>query len=286
MKTLDFHFSNKGKLELQDHLVSKERFTLKLDKSIGIYKTFPIPPQKDIWCYYPIDNYISHKDVAHTLFDKIYLSVKKYSLKRKFLLASFHHPQTSKILDFGAGNGDFARYASDKGWKSYVYEPSNDAQHTINRKSLCVVNDLSLVDDCFFDVITLWHSLEHVLDLETCLCEIKRVLKPDGTIIVAVPNFKSFDAAYYGKFWAAYDVPRHIWHFSQKAVDHVFETFGMKIIDIKPLYFDAFYVSILSEKYKKSSFSFLKGSFIGLISNVKALFSKEYSSLIYVIRKH
>lgn len=286
MKTIDFHFSNKGKIEVEDFLVSHETFTLKLDKSIEMYKTFPMPSQTAIWSYYPEQNYLSHKDKANTFFESVYLTIKKSSLKRKFSIASFLHPEPSKLLDFGAGNGDFARFASDKGWKSYVYEPSREAQQTINSKSLCVISDLALVDDCFFDVITLWHSLEHVYDLESCILDLKRMLKPDGTIIVAVPNFKSFDAGYYGKFWAAFDVPRHIWHFSSKAIDHIFEAFGMKIIGIKPLYFDSFYVSMLSEKYKKSSFTFVKGVAIGLISNIKALFTKEYSSLIYIIRKH
>lgn len=286
MKPLHFHFSNKKKIVVNDFVVSSEEFTLKYDNGLQLYKTFPVPSEDKLWEYYPKNEYISHKNEGKSMFEKLYFTIKKFYLKRKYNWVSYYHPEPSKVLDFGAGNGDFASFLQLKGWKSYVYEPSNQGLHSIHSKGLCVVSALHDVDDCFFDVITLWHSLEHVSDLEQTILELKRLLKPDGTIVIAVPNFKSFDAAYYEEYWAAFDVPRHIWHFSSHSISVIFEAFGMKVINRKGMFFDAFYVSILSERYKKSFLAFPKGVLIGLISNIKGRLSGEYSSLCYFIRKH
>ncbi|MGI9553096.1 MAG: methyltransferase domain-containing protein, partial [Aurantibacter sp.] len=136
-----------------------------------------------------------------------------------------------------------------------------------------------------YQVITLWHVLEHMADLENQILKIMSILDEEGTIVVAVPNYRSYDAKYYGAFWAAYDVPRHLWHFSRESIHKLFSKYGMEVVDSRPLIFDAFYVSILSEKYKGGRFKFIKGVFRGLCSDIGALFTKEYSSLIYIIKK-
>ena len=135
-----------------------------------------------------------------------------------------------------------------------------------------------------FDVITMWHVLEHVPDLDSQIKELKRLLKPNGSLIVAVPNFKSFDAKYYGAYWAAYDVPIHFWHFSKKAIQSLFEKENIQLVKVLPMKFDSFYVSLLSEKYKSGKMNFIKASFIGLWSNWKAKANFEYSSHIYVLK--
>ena len=130
----------------------------------------------------------------------------------------------------------------------------------------------------------MWHVLEHVPNLEEYLVALKRLLKPTGTILIAVPNFKSFDANYYGRFWAAYDVPRHIWHFSKVTIKKLFSEKEMNLVKVLPMKFDSFYVSLLSEKYKTGKMNFIKAFFVGLKSNLCAKKSKEYSSHIYVIK--
>jgi 2-polyprenyl-3-methyl-5-hydroxy-6-metoxy-1,4-benzoquinol methylase len=135
-----------------------------------------------------------------------------------------------------------------------------------------------------FDVITLWHVLEHVPNLENYIATLKSKLKPNGILIVAVPNYKSYDAGYYKQFWAAYDVPRHLWHFSKKSIQGLFAKQEMHVVKILPMVFDSFYVSLLSEKYKNGKSNFLKAFYVGLLSNLKAAGTKEYSSLIYVIK--
>ena len=130
----------------------------------------------------------------------------------------------------------------------------------------------------------MWHVLEHVPDLDFQIQQLKRLLKPNGTVIIAVPNFKSYDAKYYKSFWAAYDVPRHLWHFSKTAIEKLFANRNMKLIKIKPMWFDSFYVALLSEKYKNGKMNFIKGFFIGLISNCSGIVKKEFSSHIYIIK--
>ena len=132
----------------------------------------------------------------------------------------------------------------------------------------------------------MWHVLEHVPNLQEYIANLKRIVKPTGTIIIAVPNYKSYDAKYYNRFWAAYDVPRHLWHFSKTSIKRLFLDVDMELKKVKPMWFDSFYVSLLSEKYKNGKMSFVKGFFIGFVSNVSGLFNKEFSSHVYIIKNN
>ena len=141
------------------------------------------------------------------------------------------------------------------------------------------------LDNHSFDIITLWHVLEHLPNLEEHIETFKRLLKPNGTLIIAVPNYKSYDAKIYKTYWAAFDVPRHLWHFSKKSIKILMETFNMNVVKMYPMQFDAFYVSLLSEKYRTGRMKIFRPLFVGLFSNVKAVWSKEYSSIIYCVKK-
>jgi 2-polyprenyl-3-methyl-5-hydroxy-6-metoxy-1,4-benzoquinol methylase len=137
-----------------------------------------------------------------------------------------------------------------------------------------------------FEVITLWHVLEHLPNLNSSMSQFFKLLKDTGTLVIAVPNINSYDAKKYQQYWAAYDVPRHLWHFSPNTVSLLAEQCGFQIIDIKPMPFDAFYVSMLSEKYKNKKFATLRGLYRGLLSCFICLFNKKKSSsLIYVMKK-
>lgn len=273
-------------LTVKDHSVSKETFDLYHDETMDMLITSPQPSLENLGKYYESDDYISHTDSKRSLFEKAYHFVKSIALKNKLALINSQQPKQGRILDIGAGTGDFLAVAKDDGWQTVGVEPSNKARTIALQKEVSFVENTLGLESHSFDVITMWHVLEHVPNLDNQLKELKRLLKPSGTLIVAVPNFKSFDAKHYGVFWAAYDVPIHFWHFSKKAIKMLFEKEDMKLEKVLPMKFDSFYVSLLSEKYKNGKMNFIKAFFIGLRSNIKAKRNFEYSSHIYVLKNN
>ena len=271
-------------LTVKDHSVSKEIFELYYDENLDMLITHPQPSLENLGKYYESEDYISHTDNKRSLFEKAYHFVKGIALKNKLNLINSQQSKKGRILDIGAGTGDFLMVAKNDGWQTVGIEPSDRAKGIAKNKGISFVENTSALENHSFDVITMWHVLEHVPDLEFQIKELKRLLKPDGTLIVAVPNFKSFDAKYYETFWAAYDVPIHFWHFSKKAIQLLFAKENMKLEKVLPMKFDSFYVSLLSEKYKNGKMNFIKAFFIGLQSNWKAKQNLEYSSLIYVLK--
>lgn len=269
--------------KVRDYSVSKEIFELHHNPEYDLLITFPKPSVEKLPSYYESDDYISHTDGKRSLFEKMYHLIKNIALKNKVKLINVQSKK-GKLLDIGAGTGDFLVVAKNDGWHTIGIEPSAKAKTIALNKGVNFVDNLSDLEDHSFDVITMWHVLEHVPNLDEYLSELKRLLKPSGTILIAVPNFKSFDAEYYGKFWAAYDVPRHIWHFSKIAIGKLFAEKKMKLVEVLPMKFDSFYVSLLSEKYKTGKMNFIKAFFVGLKSNQNGKQTKEYSSHIYVIK--
>lgn len=271
-------------LTVKDYTVSGETFGLYRDEKMDMLITFPKPNENDLHKYYESEAYISHTDGKGSLVEILYQFVKKFALKKKIGLINGLHPAKGRILDIGAGTGDFLAMAKSNGWDIIGIEPSEKAKTIAGKKGVIFAESMQSLEKQSFDVITMWHVLEHVPNLEEQIKELKRLLKPDGTIIIAVPNFRSFDAKYYRRFWAGFDVPRHLWHFSKKAIKQLFLKEKMKVEKILPMKFDAFYVSLLSEKYKTGYMNFFKAFYIGLKSNYKAKKRFQYSSLIYVIK--
>ncbi|MFD1602142.1 class I SAM-dependent methyltransferase [Flavobacterium artemisiae] len=271
-------------LTVKDHSVSKEIFELYHDEELDMLITSPQPELHNLGKYYESEDYISHTDNKRSLFEKAYHFVKNIALQNKLNLINSQQPQKGKILDIGAGTGDFLLTAKNNGWETVGAEPSEKAKNIAKQKGISFTEDIASLESHSFDVITMWHVLEHVPNLDDQIKELKRLLKPTGTLIVAVPNFKSFDAQHYKTFWAAYDVPIHFWHFSKKAIQLLFERVDMKLEKVLPMKFDSFYVSLLSEKYKTGKMNYIKAVIIGLKSNLKASSTKEYSSHIYVLK--
>ncbi|RKM94670.1 class I SAM-dependent methyltransferase, partial [Aquimarina sp. BL5] len=269
-------------IECLDHTVSGEKFKLYKDRDHDMLVTIPRPDENSLGKYYESEDYISHTDAKRTVFEKTYHLVKKYSLNKKVKLISKLHQGTGTLLDIGAGTGDFLIEANKKHWQVIGIEPNEQARALAKEKGIVLEPDATKLSSNSFDIITMWHVLEHVPDLSAQIKELKRLLKPGGHLIIAVPNFKSYDALYYKSFWAAYDVPRHLWHFSKNSMKTLFEKEGMMLEKTKPLLFDSFYVSLLSEKYKNGKMNFAKAIWIGLLSNIKGKRSKEYSSHIYI----
>jgi 2-polyprenyl-3-methyl-5-hydroxy-6-metoxy-1,4-benzoquinol methylase len=271
-------------LTVTDYSVSKETFELYYDQDLDMLITSPQPSPENLGRYYESSDYISHTDSKRSLFEKAYHFVKGIALKNKLNLINNCSFTKGNLLDIGAGTGDFLLTAKQNGWSTIGVEPSEKAKGIAIGKGIQFTDSTEELESNSFDVITMWHVLEHVPNLENQIKELKRLVKPNGTIIIAVPNYKSYDANYYGKFWAAFDAPIHFWHFSKTAIKLLFDKEDIKLEKVLPMKFDSFYVSLLSEKYKNGKMNFVKAIWIGLVSNGKAIRSSEYSSHIYVLK--
>lgn len=288
--------SDKIKLTCQDHIVSKAYFDLIIDDDLEMLITSPRPKEEDLPNYYESEAYISHTDSSKSFIDKIYQLVKNYTILQKIKLINSFNTESKTILDIGSGTGDFLVACKNNGWQVIGIEPNDKARNFALQKmnlSNSIQNPFfTSVEELIekeinkkFDIITMWHVLEHVPNLENYIIHLEKLLKPKGRLIIAVPNYKSHDAKFYGRFWAAFDVPRHLWHFSQNSIKLIFLRIGMVVENIIPMKFDAYYVSLLSEKYKNGFSNPIKAFYRGFISNFKAFKSKEYSSLIYILKK-
>ncbi|MEM9363403.1 MAG: class I SAM-dependent methyltransferase [Bacteroidota bacterium] len=270
-------------LKTKDYSFSHQDFELFLDESKDMLITQPVPENLDD--FYQGDNYISHTDSKKSIVDSLYQKVKARNIKKKIQLIENQKIKSKKLLDIGAGTGDFLSFAKIRGFEVEGIEPSAKAREKAHGKGVRLKKEFSQVSGSSYDVITLWHVLEHLPNLMDQIKTISNLLDEKGILVVAVPNFNSWDANHYGRFWAGYDVPRHLWHFSKKSIRKLFEEENMKIRTIKPMWFDAFYVALLSEKYKGNSLYLFSAFIKGFWSNINALFTKEYSSLIYVLEK-
>ncbi|KAA3623338.1 MAG: class I SAM-dependent methyltransferase [Flavobacterium sp.] len=246
--------------------------------------TSPQPSAESLSKYYESDAYISHTDSGRGLIAMLYQAIKKYSLRKKTGLIKKINKGPGSLLDIGAGTGAFLNSAKNKGWTIEGVEPNAKAREIASEKGIELLASMDDIADKQYHVVTLWHVLEHLPDLDKVVQNISTLVKPGGNLVVAVPNFKSYDAKYYKEYWAAYDTPRHLWHFSRTAVQKLFEK-DFEFIESKPMLFDSFYVSLLSEKYKNGRSFSLGAIYRGLISNLKGRSTKEYSSHIYRFRK-
>lgn len=274
----------KKHLSVKDHSISKEAFDLYRDESIDLVFTYPQPSNSKLAAYYESEDYISHTDGKRSLFEKAYQFVKGIALKKKVNLINELQLNKGILLDIGAGTGDFLSVAKRDGWQTIGVEPNEKARSSAILKKVKFIDSIIELESNSVDIITMWHVLEHVPDIQAQIKELKRLIKPNGAIVIAVPNFNSYDAKHYKDFWAAYDVPRHLWHFSRQSIKVLFEREKLQLVKTVPMVFDAFYVSLLSEKYKTGKMNFVSAFIIGLKSNWKGITSKEFSSHIYIIK--
>ena len=280
MKNKNNHFP----ITVRDYLVSGEDFSLKYDAEMEMLITDPQPDAKNLSKYYNSEAYISHTDSKKGLISFLYQIVKKRAIKKKVKLITSLHSDPKSILDIGAGTGAFLNQAKKNKWIVSGIEPNEAARKLAQEKGIVLAESIDSLHGKKFDVITLWHVLEHLPDLKETTSKIENLLKSDGILIIAVPNYKSFDAKYYKAYWAAFDVPRHLWHFSRSSMEKLFSK-KMELLKIKAMLFDSFYVSLLSEKNKTGKQNLFKAFFIGLGSNCSAWQTREYSSLIYCFKK-
>ena len=274
-------------LVCKDYTVSQENFNILSCKGCGFKFTNPRPDNTVLGNYYKAESYVSHTNSKKGIVNKLYHLVRNHTLKSKIKMIS-SYVSRGTVLDYGCGTGMFLSAINKAGWDTFGMEPDDNARKMASEQGLNVFSDKDRVNtyvtDKKFNAITLWHVLEHVTDMPETLSFFKNKLSKEGVLIIAVPNHASYDARYYKEFWAAYDVPRHLHHFDIKSMTSLVEQAGFKLQETKPMKFDSFYVSMLSEKYKTGSVSLLRAFWIGLQSNLKAKDTHSYSSTIYVFR--
>ncbi len=271
-------------IEAVDYTVSQKKFNIVCCDKCGFHFTNPIPLLSEIGEYYKSESYISHSSTNKGIVNKLYQAVRKRTLKQKVKLVKRLGGGDS-ILDIGAGTGHFLNECKLAGMDGMGLEPDQDARNFAEENFKIKLEPIEKLHDLereSKDVISMWHVLEHVYELRKDLDQINKVLKPNGRLVVAVPNKNSFDAKHYKEFWAAYDLPIHLYHFTPKDIDLLFSHYEMEIEEILPMKFDSYYVSMLSEKYKGGNI--IKAFWNGWRSNLKAS-RGTYSSQIYILRK-
>ena len=272
--------------EVTDHSISKEKFQLKKCEGCGLVVTSPRPDDDKLSVYYQSDDYISHSGKSNSLLNKTYLTARKFSLRWKLSIIQNIKPN-GKLLDVGCGTGEFLQTIKEAGWEVSGVEPSPNARAKAEKILAQSIHENIETTIGPFEIITLWHVLEHLPDLNASLEKINNLLKSDGKLLIAVPNHSAHDGKKYGAHWAGYDVPRHLWHFNQKAMATLLHKHGFNLEKILPMKLDSFYVSLLSEKYRGSGTigNLVNGFLSGWSSNQKAKTTGEYSSLIYIAGK-
>lgn len=281
-------------MKIKDHFLTQEEFELQETNIPGVLKTYPIP--ENLGKYYESKDYISHHQDSGSLKEQLYKLLQKFNLKYKknIVQKSISNEPTSNkqqlksILDYGCGAGEFVKFIAED-FKTLGFEPNENARKFAQQKSpkttFLSSPTLSEIEDGSLDLITLWHVFEHIENQSEMLSVFHRKLKPNGKLIIAVPNHTSYDGQKYKAFWAAYDVPRHIFHFSREGMLRLMNNKDWQVENIAPLLLDSYYISMLSEKYRKNPLFWLFGGVHGAISNFKALKTGEFSSLIYTVGK-
>jgi len=274
----------------KDYTVSHETFSVKQCAICKLGVTSPRPQENSLGSYYDSPEYISHSGKSPGAIGWLYNIARSFSIQWKKKLINKFSPSGS-ILDFGCGSGEFLHSFQKANWKITGVEPSELARKkAIELNGNTVHSSLNEIEGQEFDIITAWHVVEHVPSLLQTIRQLKSHLKKSGTIFLAVPNYQSPDAEHYKNYWAGFDVPRHLWHFSKQSMQTLLEKAGLKVIKIIPMKLDAYYVSMLSEKYKAKNkitlLSYMKGIISGITSNLRARKERNHSSLIYIARIH
>jgi 2-polyprenyl-3-methyl-5-hydroxy-6-metoxy-1,4-benzoquinol methylase len=277
-------------LNVPDHFLTGEQFALTQCSSCGFLFTQDHPDSDEIDRYYESADYISHNDSAGGFFASVYMIAREFMLRRKRkMVCRATGLKNGNILDIGSGTGHFLSVMRARGWQVKGLEINDKARaFSIAEFGLEVLSPASIgsLPSASFDAITLWHVLEHLQNPFSYASEIVRFLNPGGVCLVALPNSSSFDARHYNEFWAAYDVPRHLWHFTPETFKLFAEKSGFEIISVRSLPLDVIYISLLSEKYRRSALHFIRGLVKGVWFMALSLFLKNRNSaLVYILKK-
>ncbi len=273
--------------KIHDYFLTGEEFSLFSCKSCGLVFTNPRPKLENLGLYYQSDKYYSHTSSQGGIIPFIYRKVKEINLKTKFKQVTAGSV-INKVLDIGCGTGDFLNVCKKSGIEIFGIEPDSKARYLakeILKVEILHPDQSEKIPDESFDLITMWHVLEHVPDLKKQISELSRIIKKGGKVVIALPVYESYDAEVYKEKWAAWDVPRHLYHFNKAVINKMMLANDFKPGNVYPMKWDSFYVSMLSEQYLKSAFGIVKAFFVGFLSNIKARNSGNYSSLVYTFIK-
>ena len=280
-------------LDVQDHSVSHGTFHIVKCKKCGFLFTNPRPGEESIASFYDSSAYLSHHDEADSLMSKVYNQVRKLAVKSKLdLIRKYDQHPEKQILDIGCGTGFFVKSCLDQNWQAMGTEPDKDARTEAQKRSGAPVYASIFEPDLekkTYTSITMWHVLEHIHRLEETMSWLYQHLAPKGTLFIAVPNPQSYDSQVFGKHWAAYDVPRHLYHFTKDTMEKLLQHYNFAITDLKCMVFDSYYVSLLSNQYKNKSGRILSSILTGTLSNIKGFGTNPHntntSSIIYIAHK-
>lgn len=270
---------------VKDNSISQEVFHLSKCAQCGFLFTNPQPSPDKLWKYYESENYVSHSKTTKGFINFWYRQVQQLNLSLKFKAIQPHVPRGT-WLDYGAGAGDYVKFIRSKGIKIEGFEPSETARQTATTNAVALkdTSELSDITERSIACISLWHVLEHIPNFTEVLQYLSKRIKQDGVLVIAVPNYLSVDGRTYAENWAAYDVPRHLWHFTEEDIKNLATTLNFSLVEVKGMVFDSYYVSLLSEKYQNGSK--ISGILTGLRSNLSARKkSTPFSSQIYILKK-
>ena len=274
--------------EVKDRRSSQETFAVGDCQECGFRITLQAPGEEIISRYYESDDYISHSDSEDSLINKLYHRVRDVMLKRKQKIIEKYHRQKGTLLDFGSGTGYFLHAMKQSGWQVRGMEVDPTSRELSRKRFGLEVEqpNLEAIGSEAFDVITLWHVLEHVHELHGTLEALKTGLRPDGTLVFALPNSSSYDAKYYKSYWDAYDVPRHLWHFTPESLEKLLSQHQLEIVETREMPFDVFYIAIRSEQYKNAPLGFLQAGIKAVTWKLRSFFQPERgSALMYIIKR-
>jgi SAM-dependent methyltransferase len=271
----------------RDTLVSHKPFQLARCSACGLVFTQDCPGEEEMPAYYQAEEYISHNPDAKGFMNRIYLFTREFMVnrKRKYIRAATGL-NSGSLLDIGCGTGHFANTMKKAGWNVTGIEPDEKARNyavTAFGLKVLLPGQIKDLEGKSFDCITMWHVLEHFHDPFGYAAEIGRLLKPGGVCLAALPNCRSFDAGYFRSDWAAYDVPRHLWHFTPSTFSEFADKTGFSVKKTGVLPLDVFYISILSEKARGVTLPFLSGLLKGSWFALRSLFRRSGSSSLYYL---
>lgn len=271
----------------QDHTVSKESFAISRCRTCSFLYTNPRPSEDRLGSYYESEDYISHNKKSNSLINRIYKIARKFTVRSKVAMINKFTANKNTLLDIGCGTGEFINEGKKNNWLINAVEPGSLARRSAEElNGISIYEDIQKITKTKFDAITMFHVLEHVADLNGTLKKVRKLLHKQGSLFIALPNSASYDAKQYKEDWAAYDVPRHLYHFNQETAELLFKKHNLEIIETLPMKLDAFYVSLLSEKYANGKTNYWQAFWKGLKSNKWAKNNQNnYSSLIYVLQK-
>ena len=274
----------------KDQFATGEEFSICKCEDCSFVFTQNVPDENEIGRYYESPTYISHSDTNKGFINRCYHIVREIMLRRKAALVnSLVGSDKTHLLDYGAGTGYFARAMQRLDWDVTAIEKSEQARKYSQEQFGFEMLPVEALDDCeagCFDVVTMWHVMEHIQDINGFWGKLHHILDDSGIAVIALPNSASYDAHAYREHWAAYDVPRHLWHFSPSTVMKFGRKHGFILERQYTMPFDGFYISMLSERYKGSKLSLVKGVWSGLLGWLASWSKKSASSsIIYVFRK-